>query len=463
MTLDPRAAGWFADARGITAATLAAFGVHTEGTDLVFPYPEDLLKRRYSVDEDNPFGLEKVGRRFVWKNRDGGPAGAGQVPYLPPAYVPRPRVILCEGESDTMAVWQNIPEARREHVTVVGLSGVGSWDAVIEKYPDLFGDAQRVFVAFDNDDPYTAPEARKSVDAAFGKIKKKLGRRARRLTLPQGVEDLAEFFKQYDWSAFELLLSQAAEPKLNYVPLDLSREPKDPDWLLDNFIALPDITVLWGDGGVSKSLWLMGLAVAIANGDEEFCGMEVRKHGPVLYVDEENPEDVVLSRLKKLGLTEEGQRNLTYYWWPNVHLDTEAHKLIEDVAEIQPIMLALDSFSRLSLADENDVQAMNRVFNEGIYPISRDFGVGVVALHHANKMGQIRGATAIRNAADLSINVSRTEGSLGDEYTMFPDKPRRGQSRHVHYEVIGVTGSGERATTLDEEVRVVLQPSLPPM
>lgn len=457
MTLDPRVSRWFEERRGITPATVGAFGIFTEGHDVVFPYPGDLLKRRYSVEEDNPFGLEKTGRRFVWRDADGGPASAGQAPFLPPGYVPKSRIILCEGETDTMAVWQNIPDDRRDHVEVVGLSGVGSWEAVIQKYPDLFGDAQRVFVVFDNDDPYS--QAHDAVDLAWSRIKKHLGRRARRVKLPQGVEDVADFFQTYDWSAFELLLSMAAEAKLNYVPLDLSREPKDPDWLLDNFIAIPDITVLWGDGGVSKSLWLMGLAVAIAEGHDSFCGMPVNKHGRVVYVDEENPEDVVLSRLKKLGLTERGQENLTYFWWPNVHLDTEPEKLIEDVAELEPVMLALDSFSRLSLADENDVQAMNSVFNKGIYPISRDLGVGVIALHHANKQGMIRGATAIRNAADLSINVQRLEEAMQDQYQMFPDKPRRGQSRIVNYKVTGWNSLGEETQILDEEVRVTLEPA----
>lgn len=463
MTLDPRAVAWFRDRRGIRPETAEAFGVHTRGNSLVFPYPENLEKSRYSLDEDNPFGLEKSERRFTWRDKDGNPAGAGQVPYLPPDFVPRKRVILVEGETDTMAVWQKIPEKMREHVCVIGLSGTGSWEKAVEEKPEylaMFEGADRVFVVFDNDDPYQNPEGAASVERAWQRIKRKLHRKARRVMLPQGTNDLAEFFMAYGWQAFELLLTEAVAPKLNYRPMDLSKDPVPPDWLLDNFIAIPDITVLWGDGGVSKSLWLMGLAVAIANGDPTFCGMPLNKHGRVVYVDEENPEDIVLGRLKKLGLTEEGQRNLVYYWWPNIKLDEDPTLLYEDVAEVEPVLLALDSFSRLTFADENDVQAMNRMFNHGIYPISRELGVGVVALHHANKEGRIRGATAIRNAADLSVEVKRMENDhavVEQQYTMMPDKPRRGQTGSLQYRVVGYDKHGKPTRRLDEEERVVLE------
>lgn len=456
MTLDPIAARWFESRRGIKKTTVEAFGVYTERRDLVFPYPEGLKKRRYSTEDDNPFGLDKEGRRFTWEDESGGPAGAGQVPFLPPDFEPGTHMILLEGETDTMALWQAAPKVARKQI--VGLSGTGSFEK--SGAAELLKDAKIVYTVFDNDDPYTANAAAESTERAWKTVRTALGSKARRVTLPQGVDDVADFFQKYNWPAFRVLLEAAATPTMNYPRLDLSKEPKPVDWILEGIIASPDISVIYGDGGVSKSLLIQALAVAMANGDKEFLGMSLLKHGRVLYIDEENPEDVVRGRLKKLGLTEAGQKNLYYVWYGGVRLDAEPEKLFEDVQEFDPAVLFIDSFSRIQTSPENDSDVMNKVFTDAIYPVARKLKVPIIALHHTNKTGGIRGSTAIRNAADLALKTEAVEvggRKLIDTYRMFPDKPRRGQTKTVSYRVVGFDADGEPTTNLDDEVRVELQ------
>ena len=460
MTLNPAALAWFETRRGIKRETLEAFGVRTEGRELIFPYPQGLLKSRYSPDPDNPFGLEKEGRQFAWHDASGGPAGAGQVPFLPPGFQPREVAIILEGETDTMSAWQALPENLREKVALVGLSGLNAWK---ERYvEELFPDSKRVFVVFDRDDPYESADAAQAADKAWRQIQQGLGRRARRVVLPQGINDVAEFFQRYDWAAFQVLLQEAAKPRMTLPRLDLSKDPGPIDWLLEGLVVTPDVTVLWGDGGVSKSMLLMGLAVAIAEGWPTFLGMPLHKHGRVLYVDEENPEDVVLSRLRKLGLTDKGRENLYFVWYGRVRLDQTPEILYDNVMEWDPVMLALDSFSRLQLADEDKSTAINDVFNRGIYPIARELKVPVLALHHANREGSIRGSTAIRNAADLSLEVRQSKNTAGkvvvDQYLLKPDKPRRGQKKWVTYDVVGYDANGEKTDNVDMEERIELQP-----
>lgn len=462
MALDPVAARWFKLRRGIETTTTEAFGVYTEGNDVVFRYPEGMVKRRYSVDEDNRFGLEKDGRRFTWQDKNGQPGVAGQVPYLPPDFEPGTHMFLVEGETDTMALWQNAPEAARKQI--VGLSGTGSFEK--SGATERLANAQRVYVVFDNDDPYKSNDAHESTERAWRTVRAALGPKARRVTLPQGVDDVADFFQKYSWVSFRVLLGAADQPKMNYPRLDLSKDPEPVDWIIEGLIAAPDITVVWGDGGTSKSLMLQSLAVAMANGDPEFLGLPLLKHGRVLYIDEENPEDVVRSRLVKLGLTPEGQKNLYYVWYGGVRLDTEPHKLFEDVSEFLPEAVFLDSFSRIQTTPENESDGMNKVFTEAIYPVARTLSVPVLALHHSNKEGGIRGSTAIRNAADLSLKVepaTTADGKAKSEtYKMLPDKPRRGQSTQITYQVRGYDKDGEQTTVLEDEVRVELVNINPP-
>jgi hypothetical protein len=453
VALDPIAARWFETRRGIKKSTVEAFGIYTEKRDLVFPYPRGLKKRRYSVEQDNPFGLDKEGRRFTWEDESGGPAGAGQVPYLPPDFEPGKFMFLFEGETDTMAAWQNAPEEVRKRI--VGVSGTGSFEK--SGAADLFAEAKTVFVTFDNDDPYKSNDAFESTERAWRTVRATLGAKARRVTLPQGCEDVADFFQKYPgWGAFKVLLDAARKPNMPYPRLDLSKPPEPVDWLVDGLIAAPDITVLYGDGGTSKSLFQQALAVAIVQGHKEFLGLKLGRKGRVLYIDEENPEDVVRGRLAKLGMTSADWEDLYYVWYGGVRLDTEPDKFFDAVSEWQPEVVFLDSFSRLQTGGENDVDEMNKVFNDAIYPVARKLGVPVIALHHANKQGGVRGSTAIRNAADLSLKVEAAESIL-DQYHLSPDKPRRGQSTNITYKVIGYDASGEPGGHLDDEVRLELR------
>jgi hypothetical protein len=412
------------------------------------------------MDEDNPFGLEKEGRRFTWEDENGGPAGAGQVPFLPPDFEPGTHMLLFEGETDLMAAWQAAPEAARKQM--LAISGTGSFEK--SGAAELLKDAKIAFVCFDNDDPYKSNGAHEATERAWKTVRETLGAKARRVTLPQGCEDVADFFTKYGWSAFRVLLDAASVPKMNYPRLDLTKEPTPVDWIIEGLIASPDITVFWGDGGVSKSLFIQALAVAMVRGDKAFLGLPLLKHGKVLYIDEENPEDIARSRLKKLGLTPELQKDLYYVWYAGVRLDTEPDKLFEDVQEFAPCAVFIDSFSRVQIENENESDAMNRVFTNAIYPVARKLGVPVIALHHSNKGGGMRGNTAIRNAADLSLKVeaaTRGDLTLVDTYRMFPDKPRRGQSVNLSYKVVGFDADGLQTDRLDDEVRVELQSTTP--
>lgn len=436
--LDPLVANWFEKRRGIRRETVEAFGIYTEGRDLVIPYPEGLLKRRYSVDDDNPFGLEKEGRRFVWRDADGGPVSAGQVPFLPPDFAQRERMLLLEGETDTMAVWQALPDTLREKVSVVGISGVGSWKTRYAE--ELFAEAKRVFVPLDNDDPYTNPAAAESVEAGWQKIRDALGKKARRVRLPQGVEDVADFFTKYDWAAFEVLLKAAAEPRRHYRRIDFEKPAPPTDWLVEGLFVMGELTVFAGDSGLGKSFITQALAKAIAAGDERFLGRELRHHGVALYVDEENSESLVLQRMKALGLLPEHYPNLEYISYGGVNLFTEPELLMEEALDIEPTLIVVDSQSATALgAEENSNDDMTRLYKESLKPLARRTGAAVIVLHHTPKDGMLpRGAGAIKAQADQVLSAVKAEdsGGLTGRINIFPSKERR-QTDMVQAQIVG--------------------------
>jgi hypothetical protein len=423
---------WFAARRGIRRETLDAFGVEVDGTTVRFPYPGGATKTRVGLEKD-----DEGGRKFFWDP----PGMAGQVPFLTPGHSKGcDRAILVEGETDTLALYQAMPEELRGKVAIIGLSGTNAWK---ERYvEEHFADTSRVFVVFDADDPYENPDASKQTEKSWLQVKKDLGRKARRVRLPQGINDVAEFFQRYDWAAFQVLLKQAAEPKRHYKRLDLSQPIPQTDWVVEDLAVGGEAWVVAGDGGVGKSMLTMALALAVAGGDATFLGKRIMKHGPVLYVDEENSAALAVQRLnaltapdptpdlaetpwlRKPTITDEQAKNLEYLWYAGVDLLGAPELLHEEALEIQPVLVVVDSLSRVSLGgEENNNDAMTQLMRAGVIPIARDTGAAVLILHHTDKEGRgPRGASSIRNTSDLTLSIVETDSG---RKRIFPSKPRR--------------------------------------
>jgi KaiC/GvpD/RAD55 family RecA-like ATPase len=366
-------------------------------------------------------------------------------------------MILVEGETDVMATWQAIPPELKNKVTVVGLSGVNAWKT--RYVEELFGVAKRVFVVFDNDDPYEDEFAVDASDKAWQKIRGDLGRKARRVRLPQGTNDLAEFFQAYDWAAFQVLLKKAGEPIRHYPRLDLTQDVPPTDWLIEDFLVRSEATAFIGDGGVGKSFITMAMALVVSGDEDEFLGLKVRQHGPVLYVDEENSQQLVLQRLKALGMDERHHKQLEYIWYAGVDLAREPQKLLEEAMELEPALIIVDSLSRVALGlEENSNTEMTKLIRGSLVPLARDTGAAVVFVHHTAKgdRSNARGAGSIKNAADQAISVvaaTQKDGQLTNNLNIFPSKPRR----HTAHITAQITGDVEkegwaRVVSMEEEV-----------
>lgn len=349
-------------------------------------------------------------------------------------------MILLEGETDVMAAWQHVPERLREKVSIVGISGLGSWRR--SGAARLFEEAQRVYVVIDNDDPYTAPDAVKAGEAAWQEIRADLGRKARRVILPQGVNDVAEFFMQYDWAGFEALLKAAAAPKRNYPRLDFNQPTPPTDWLIEGLIERGVVTALVGDSGIGKSFITMAMGKAVAAGDEEFIGRRVKAPGRVLIVDEENDSRLVIQRMKALGLADEHHENLEYISQAGVDLWASPELLLEDALDVEPALIVIDSQSAVSIgARENENDDMTALYRRAFKRLARETGAAVVVLHHTPKdnRGVARGAGAIKAQADQMLSVVEAEARNGvttGRLNIFASKARR-QVEGVTIQIVG--------------------------
>lgn len=396
--LTPAVVSWFETERGISLATLDAYHVTCEGDSVLFPYHNGVKTRK---------GIPDGERKFFFTQ--------GRRPYLftpPNTAVSKDVAFLVEGETDAMRLWQETGGQ-----PVFGLSGINTWT---EEFAEAFAEYKTVFVILDNDVDYNVAER---VDAAWREIRGSLGMKGKRIRLPNTVKDVCEFFDNYNLDALRLIAKRHTSES-RYKSLDLNQPPPVPKWLVEGLISLGDVTLVPGFPGLGKSWFTMGVAVAVIEGWQTFLGLPVHHHGRVLYLDEENPDDVVFHRLHKLGLTQAGKRNLRYLWNVGVRFDRDPDLFLEEALDYGPTLIVVDSLSQVHTQDENSNGAMSALFKNAVQPLAREVDAAVVVIHHTNKGGTSRGAISVEASVDNVIHMDPAHGNPG-KFILRQGKSRR--------------------------------------
>lgn len=403
-TIETALLDWFRDQRGIEPETLGFFGVEQDGEWVKFPYSYG-TKLRSSPLVDGP-------RRFQ------NPKGAS-LDLFKSHTEATSTAFLVEGETDTMRLTQELEMGN----SVFGLPGVASWQP---HFADYFRDSERVYVVLDNDAAYPASTA---TEKAWKQIRNDLGKKAKRVVLPADVKDLCEFFDKYDLDLFRELCVRKSPILSRLTRLNLMVPPTETDWLVEDYLAAGDVNLFIGDPGLGKSWLMMDLAIKVAEGKGKWLDRQVLKGGRVLYIDEENPEDIILGRFNKLGLSEQAAKNIHFLYRPGIWLNREPDVLIDEAEEVEPILIILDSLTALHSVDENNANAMRGLFKEAINPLARDTGATVIVIHHTTKDVDASSFKRARGSGDLTAVVDCAVDARGTDepgiFTLSQYKSRR--------------------------------------
>jgi hypothetical protein len=373
---------WFAE-KGISAETITDFEITVEKDSAVgFPYRSG-TKYRYGIP---------TGKRSF--------RGVKGVP--PELFNLRDNVkknlFLVEGETDTMKLRQELGD--NPDTGVIGLPGIETWGDYMAE--DL-KDAEQIWVILDNDPDYKTAGR---VDHTWTQIRLALGKRAKRVHLPNGINDVCDFFESYNLDALRMLVDRSPNPgESRFTVLDLTADPPPVKWLVQDMICHGDVHMLIGEPSIGKSWLTMGMAIAVAGGADTYLGRSVPEHGRVLYVDEENPEDLIYNRLHKLGLTKEIARNIRYLSNEGIRLDRQADDLVSEALDYDPALIILDSLTRFHTEDENNAGAMATLFNDALKPLSRQTGAAVVLIHHVNKTDSNSSYKRSRGSGDITAGA----------------------------------------------------------
>ncbi len=214
----------------------------------------------------------------------------------------------------------------------------------------------------------------------------------------------------------------------------MTKDMQPPEWLVEGIWQKGTYGMIAGEPKTFKSVQATDLALSVASG-EPFLGVfPVHKTGPVLYVQEENNEQTMQDRIKKIadqkGLWVETAHgwglpdDLPMYFSNNYGIDLtqkDSRLLLENtIAELHPILLVLDPlYMMLGQADENSAKEVGDVLRWLTY-LRNQYKTTILICHHYNKSGNsTRGGQRVRGTGAFHAWV---ESAL---YVKKPSEPGR--------------------------------------
>ena len=174
-------------------------------------------------------------------------------------------------------------------------------------------------------------------------------------------------------------------------------------WLAEGLFLQGGAGILGGAPKSLKSYFALDLCVAVATASPcagRFC---VPSAGPVLVLNAEDPDAVVVERLTALGRARGrslAQLCIDLIVEPGVRLPEGLDRLIATVTAVRPKLLVLDPLIRLHRADENSSTEMS-VILDGLRSLARDTGTSLLLVHHARKAPAGSAGAALRGSSDL--------------------------------------------------------------
>lgn len=188
--------------------------------------------------------------------------------------------------------------------------------------------------------------------------------------------------------------------------------PRDPQpWVIKDLIPVGGLTNLYGKPKSGKSFAALGMAMAVANGEQEWLGFDVRKHGPVAYLQIDTPRSHWSERLidiQSAGHNINGIQfcDMLMSPYPYNVLDA-SHQgwLKSQLARLQPVLVFIDTLREAHNGDENDSTVMRNVVT-GLVDACRPAAVVLVSHSRKDSMFSAMGGDDLMSDARGSSYVS---------------------------------------------------------
>ena len=165
-------------------------------------------------------------------------------------------------------------------------------------------------------------------------------------------------------------------------------------------------------------------SLAVTSGEDFLGHFPVRKSGPVLFVDQDTPQQVLAERLGALRAASSTTKHaLEIESQMGYALDSseDVSALVHKVQVVEPVLLILETLDTLTSGNfnENRTQDMGRLFHN-LSRIQNECSTSILISHHFVKKGQvgepltwIRGSSALPARVDIGYGLERLPHASG--------------------------------------------------
>ncbi|WGV23464.1 DnaB-like helicase N-terminal domain-containing protein [Halotia branconii] len=184
------------------------------------------------------------------------------------------------------------------------------------------------------------------------------------------------------------------------------------EWLLNGLVPKSTTILLAADGGVGKTKLAYGIGKVLIQGNQFGNFIATGEKRKILYYQgDESPGDM-MQALESLGYSEEdiGKYVRVRFGWSAENIPA----LIEDLKEFQPDFVVIDSLStinRFSIYQESQMEYARPILE--MTGLATNYKTTFLLIHHSNKLGGVRGTTAIRNAVSEVWTLSKDSSETG--------------------------------------------------
>jgi hypothetical protein len=195
-------------------------------------------------------------------------------------------------------------------------------------------------------------------------------------------------------------------------------------YLIEDLIAEGTLTVLGGEEGVGKSMFLMNLGMGLASGIRRFLGWRIQAPAKVLYLNNEMGDSKFIRRFQSMAKSLD-KLNLEKFSAPQhfPQFDISKGPLIEYVSTKRPDLIIFDCMYLMHDADENDASEM-KSFIRDVAVFAREYNSAIILAHHLKKgrkgdllnSHRLRGSTAITAFADNVFILDRDGEKEADRF-----------------------------------------------
>ena len=241
--------------------------------------------------------------------------------------------------------------------------------------------------------------------------------------LAQIARSVARYAPESDVAASAALGAEAAEALLAgqqdddwLIPADeFSAKPAPISWLIKGWLQAESLIMVHGPSGGGKTFVVLDMALRLAAGIPEWCGLKVRPC-PVVYLAGEGHHGLRgrIAAWKSHYAASSPAPGPLNMWLSRDGLDLNTPAGLAKTRDriqslnVKPGLIIVDTLHRFLLGDENSTQDA-RTMIDACDALQREFGASVILVHHTgvseDAQHRARGSSSWRGALDIEISV----------------------------------------------------------